>query len=178
MRRKALLINCITRRLAGCLVLITLLFTGPTQGERMVMTALEHLGEPYVFNTAGPDRFDCSGLVLFAAAPLFPRLYNTTDEVRALAVQLMRVTACAGMLYAFCHSAYFVLRSGGRTWITFLFDSAYLWVLKVPVTRLLISDAALQVAAVFALCEAIDFLKCAVGYILIKKGVWMRNIVD
>ena len=28
MRRKALLINCITRRLAGCLVLITLLFTG------------------------------------------------------------------------------------------------------------------------------------------------------
>ena len=68
MRRKALLINCITRRLAGCLVLITLLFTGLTQGERMVMTALEHLGQPYVFNTAGPDRFDCSGLVLFAAA--------------------------------------------------------------------------------------------------------------
>lgn len=119
-----------------------------------------------------------AGLVLFAAAPLFPRLYNTTDEVRSLAVQLMRVTACAGMLYAFCHSAYFVLRSGGRTWITFLFDSAYLWVLKVPATRLLISDAALPVAAVFALCEAIDILKGVIGYVLIKKGVWMRNIVD
>lgn len=119
-----------------------------------------------------------AGLVLFAAAPLFPRLYNTTDEVRTLAAQLMRVTACAGMLYAFCHCAYFVLRSGGRTWITFLFDSAYLWALKVPATRFLISDPALPVAAVFALCEAVDILKGVIGYILIKKGVWMRNIVD
>ncbi len=119
-----------------------------------------------------------AGLVLFVTAPLFPRLYNTTEEVRTLAVQLMRVTACAGVLYSFCNAAYFVLRSGGRTWITFLFDSAYLWVLKIPVTRLLISDQALAVAAVFALCEAIDIVKCVLGYILIKKGVWIRNIVD
>ena len=71
-----------------------------------------------------------------------------------------------------------MLRSGGRTWITFLFDSAYLWVLKIPVTRLLISDPALEVAAVFALCEAVDLVKCVLGYILIKKGVWIRSIVE
>ena len=67
MRRKILLIRVVTRRLAACLVLVTLLFSGFTQGERMVMTALAHLEAPYVFNTAGPDKFDCSGLVLFAA---------------------------------------------------------------------------------------------------------------
>ena len=119
-----------------------------------------------------------AGAVLFVTAPLFPRLYNTTEEVRALAVRLMRVTACAGILYSFCNASYFVLRSGGRTWITFLFDSAYLWVLKIPVTRLLISDPALEVAAVFALCEAVDLVKCVLGYILIKKGVWIRSIVE
>ncbi len=119
-----------------------------------------------------------AGLVLFVTAPLFPQMYNTTGEVRSLAVQLMRVTACAGVLYSFCNASYFVLRSGGRTWITFLFDSAYLWVMKIPVTRLLISDPALSVVAVFALCESIDVVKCILGYILIKKGVWIRSIVD
>ncbi len=119
-----------------------------------------------------------AGTVLFVTAPLFPMLYNTTAEVRALATQLMRVTACAGILYSFCNAAYFVLRSGGRTWITFLFDSAYLWVLKIPATRLLIADPALEVAAVFALCESIDLLKCVIGYVMIKKGVWIRRIVD
>ena len=68
MRKKALLINIVTIRLALCLVVITLLFTGLTQGERMVMHALSHQGAPYVFNTQGPDRFDCSGLVLHVAA--------------------------------------------------------------------------------------------------------------
>ena len=68
MRRRALWVNIITVQLGLCLVLVTLLFTGPTQGERMVMCALEHLGEPYVFNTAGPNRFDCSGLILYCAA--------------------------------------------------------------------------------------------------------------
>ena len=67
MRKRPMLINIITVSLALCLILVTLLFTGPTQGERMVLRALAHLGEPYVFNTAGPDRFDCSGLILYCA---------------------------------------------------------------------------------------------------------------
>ena len=82
------------------------------------------------------------------------------------------------MLYSFCHVSYFVLRSGGRTLITFLFDSVYLWVLKIPVSRFLVAQEALPVAAVFALAESIDLLKCIAGYVLIKKGVWIRNIVD
>src|SRR5262249_5147020 len=31
-----------------------------------VLAALMHVGDPYVFATAGPDRFDCSGLTRFA----------------------------------------------------------------------------------------------------------------
>ena len=67
MRKRLLLVNLITIHLALCLMLVTLLFTGPTQGERMVLHALKHLGEPYVFNTAGPKKFDCSGLILYCA---------------------------------------------------------------------------------------------------------------
>ena len=67
MNKRTLLIYAVTVALALCLVLVSLLFSGPTQGERMVLHALKHLGEPYVFNTAGPKKFDCSGLILYCA---------------------------------------------------------------------------------------------------------------
>ena len=118
-----------------------------------------------------------AGLVLFLLAPVFPRIYNTTDEVRDLAVGFMRVTACCAALYAYCNAAYFILRSGGRTGITFLFDSVYLWVLKLPVTHLIMGDLGLGVVAIFALVESLDLIKCILGHILIRKNVWLRNIV-
>lgn len=85
MRKKALLINSVTPRLALWLVLITLLFTGPTQGERMVMRALRYLEAPYVFGAAGPDKFDCSGLVLCVSAQEgLPQLPHAAKELYTL----------------------------------------------------------------------------------------------
>ena len=85
MRKKALLINVITIRLALCLILITLLFTGPTQGERFVMEALRHLDAPYVFNTDGPDKFDCSGLIMYCTrVGGLPELPHAAKELYSL----------------------------------------------------------------------------------------------
>ena len=30
---------------------------------------------------------------------------------------------------------------------------------------------------IFAVVHAVDLIKCVIGYILVKKNVWMRNIV-
>ena len=64
MRRRAAFIYLLSSVLGLCLILVFLLFSGFTQGERMAMHALRHLEAKYVFNTDGPDRFDCSGLIL------------------------------------------------------------------------------------------------------------------
>ena len=32
--------------------------------------------------------------------------------------------------------------------------------------------------AVFAMVQVGDILKCIVGFVLVKKGVWMQNIVS
>ena len=65
--RRAVFIHVTTVALALCLVLVSLLFTGFTQGERMARTALRQLGAPYVLGQRGPEKFDCSGLILFCA---------------------------------------------------------------------------------------------------------------
>jgi len=67
MRKRARFVYVLTVAVSLCLVLVFLTGSGLTQGERLVMRAMEHLGKPYVFNTSGPDRFDCSGLILYCA---------------------------------------------------------------------------------------------------------------
>ena len=119
------------------------------------------------------------GVILFLVAPALPRLYKEANaDVRAIAVGMIRVCACTMPLLGFAHCAYFILRSGGRTGITFLFDSAYTWVVPIPIVFLLIHFTSLDIVAVFAANNASEIIKDVIGYVLLKKGVWIRNIVS
>ncbi len=117
------------------------------------------------------------GLIMLVCAPLFPAIYNTTQEVREIAAGIIRIVALSGPLHAFNHASYFTLRSGGKTWITFLFDGAYLWVVSIPLVRLLSIGTTWHILLVFFLCEFIDIVKAVLGFVLLKKGVWINNIV-
>ena len=77
------------------------------------------------------------GSILFFVGPFFPRIYNTSDEVKSLAGNFIRCAAVCMPLHGYLHSTYFTLRSGGKTIITFLFDSFFLWVAAVPLAYVL-----------------------------------------
>lgn len=118
------------------------------------------------------------GGILALMAPLFPMFYNTYESVRVLATQLLRAGACFMPLWAFMHASYFTLRTGGKTIITFLFDSVFLWVVSIPAAWVLSRYTGLTMLQLYIACSALDFIKCVIGYILVKKGVWINNIVD
>lgn len=123
--------------------------------------------------------FCCLGVavVLFVMAPLFPELYNTNAEAKSLAKYFIMITAAFMPNNAFLHAAYFTLRSGGKTIITFLFDSVFMWVGSVVIAFVLSRYTALPVVAIFALVQAADLIKSAIGFILVKKGIWLQNLV-
>lgn len=118
-----------------------------------------------------------AGALFALCAPMVPRFYNTTEEVRLLATQLMTVCAACLPLHAICHVSYFTLRSGGRSLITILFDSGYTWVIAVPVAWLLIHFTSLPLLTVYIFVNALDILKACTGLVLVKRGIWIRNIV-
>ena len=62
-------------------------------------------------------------VILAIVAPFIPLMYKTTDAVRELATYMMWVIAAVMPFCAFCHASYFTLRSGGKVFVTFLFDS-------------------------------------------------------
>ena len=116
-------------------------------------------------------------IAMLLPARLFPLLYNTNDEARTLATYFITITAIFMPLHAFLHSAYFTLRSGGKTIVTFLFDSVFIWCVSVTIAFLLSHYTTLPVVAVYVCVQLGDLIKCAIGFVLVKKGVWLQNIV-
>ncbi len=123
--------------------------------------------------------FSCfvMGGLLALFAPLFPMLYDTSERVRGLATSFMRISACCMFLHGFMHSTYFTLRSGGKTVITFLFDSAFMWCVNIPVAYVLSRFTGMQIIPLYLICQLVDIVKCVVGFILVKKGIWLNNLV-
>lgn len=117
------------------------------------------------------------GAAMALISPLFPKLYNTTDDVRHMATIFIAEAACFMPVNAFLHAAYFTLRSGGKTIITFLFDSVFIWVVSVPFAYVLSRFTGLSIYAIYLAVMSADLIKCVVGFVLVKKGVWIRNIV-
>ena len=117
------------------------------------------------------------GGAMVVLAPLFPQLYNTSGQVKSLAVQLLRIAACCMPLYAFTHASYFTLRSGGKTLVTFFFDSVYVWCVNIPLAYVLSRFTGMPMVFLYLCCQLIDIIKCTIGFILVKKGVWLNNIV-
>lgn len=118
------------------------------------------------------------GSLLAAISPFFPKIYNTSAEVQGLATRFILIAAACMPLYAFMHGCYFTLRSGGKTWITVLFDSVYVWCVDIPLAYVLSRFTGIPIVWVYLCCQMIETIKCFIGYALVKKGIWLQNIVS
>lgn len=118
-----------------------------------------------------------TGTLLALCSSSFPNMYNTEDVVKHLATKIILVNACFVPFQGICNSAYFALRSGGKTWLTFLFDSGLQWVCYVPIAFTLSRFTDLPVVYVFAAACMSDVIKCFVSIAFIAKSNWAQNIV-
>ena len=119
-----------------------------------------------------------SGALMLCVAPFFPDIYNTDHEVRSLATSFIMISACCMPMYAFENATYFTLRSGGKTFITFLFDSCFVWVFSIPLAYVLVHYTDMPITVLFLCCQMIELMKCLIGYVLVRKGIWINNITN
>ena len=117
----------------------------------------------------------CGGLTV-ATSGLFPQLYDMSDSIRRLAMNLTIIAAVAMPLQAYIFPVYFTLRAGGKTIVTFLFDSGAIWILMLPIAFILSRFTGLSILVIYGLCNAMDLIKCAIGYYFLRKGDWIQNI--
>jgi Na+-driven multidrug efflux pump len=119
-----------------------------------------------------------AAVLMAAAAPFFPQIYNTSDSIRNLAVRMILAAAVCMPVNALANACYFTLRSGGKVWITVLFDSVYVWVFSVPVAFILSRFTSIPVVPLYFICLSLEIGKCIIGVTMIRKGIWINNIVE
>ncbi len=117
------------------------------------------------------------GALMFAVGGLIPRLYNISEESRAMAAYFIRVNAFVMPLAAFANASYFTVRSGGKTVVTFFFDCGILWSVSVSLAFLLHYAFHLDIHWLYPIVQGSEIIKDIVGYVLIRKRVWVKTIV-
>lgn len=115
---------------------------------------------------------------MFGIAPVFPEFYKTTEEVKQLAVKLIMISALFVPQHALLNTSYFTLRAGGKTLIAFFFDSVFIWCVSVVLAFSLAKCTPLSILWIYFFVQLADGVKAVIGVILVKKGVWLHNIVE
>lgn len=117
------------------------------------------------------------GILIAVTSPYIPLIYNTEEAVRNLTTQLLLVAGAALPIHALSHATYFTLRSGGKTFITFLFDCVFTWVISLPIAFCLSRFTDLGIVPIYACVQFADSVKIVIGIFMLKSGIWANNIV-
>lgn len=118
------------------------------------------------------------GSIMALLAPIITSVYNTEIEVRRMATKLLYIVAFFMPITSFALNCYFTIRSGGRTFITILFDGVFIFGVAMPVAFILSKYTSMPILQLFFAVQSLDFLKCIIGFILVKRGIWIRNIIN
>lgn len=164
------LFNVVYIQLGGCISIVV----GQLLGAGKLKEAKEADNKMIFFSVSC-----CAGIsvIMILLGRLFPSIYNTEASIKELARIFITISALAMPLCAFSHCTYFTLRSGGKTIITFLFDSVYTWVLIIPFATILSRHTRLPVTTVFFMVQFTELIKVIIGFFMVKSNVWMQNIV-
>ena len=151
----------------------------------IILSQMLGAGEKKQAEFAAPKLFIISSasiillaLAMTVLAPFFPKIYNTDESVQQLATFLIITAAIFMPIQAGTNAGYFTLRSGGKTLLTFIFDCGFVWIISVPLAFILSRYTDLYIVYLYAVVIGSDIFKCALSYILVKKGVWLNTIVD
>ena len=117
------------------------------------------------------------GALIVATAPFLPHIYNTEEAVRQMATGQLIIAGCFMPVYAFTNGAYFTIRSGGKTFITFLSDCVFSWVVCFPIAWVCANFTDMSVVWIYFFVQCAELLKAALGYIMMRSGIWANNVV-
>ncbi|MBO4604400.1 MAG: MATE family efflux transporter [Clostridiales bacterium] len=116
-------------------------------------------------------------VIMVCISPFFPLLYNTSDEIRAMASGFILIAAVTMPFCAYTHASYFIMRSGGNTIITVIFDSVYTWVVTVTLAYILSRFTNIDILWLVGIIRSLEFIKCIIAFFFVRSGIWVRNIV-
>lgn len=116
-------------------------------------------------------------VIEFVCGLLIPNIYVTSDDIKVLSTQFTAIAALFLTFHSFNTCCYFTLRAGGKIVLTMLFDSVFIWAVRLPLALIIGKYTNLHVLWMFFIVDGVDALKAFVGYILVDRGIWLKQII-
>ncbi len=118
----------------------------------------------------------CMMVIQAALSPIIPLFYETSELVRGMATYFIICFAVSMPFAALATSSYYTIRSGGRVIVTMLFDSIYAWTIVMPTAFALAYFTDISIYYLLPIMLIVDNLKLIPGLILVKKGIWVKQL--
>ena len=116
------------------------------------------------------------GAMLALSSGIIPNWFAVTEEAKRLASQTLIIAGVALPMHAFLHSTYFTIRSGGKTFITFLFDSVYTWCVPALLAFVLSRYTQVSVVTMYFWIQFIDLTKVTIGVLMLRSDFWAVDL--
>ena len=116
------------------------------------------------------------GGLLACMSGVIPNWFAVTDEAKHLASQTLVIAGLALPIHAFLHAAYFTIRSGGKTLVTFLFDSVYTWCVPAVLAFVLSRYTDVSVVTMYFGIQFIDVAKLVIGLFMLRSDFWDNDL--
>ena len=117
------------------------------------------------------------GAAMVITAKYIPMLYETEEEVRHIATNLLIVSGVTLPIHALVHGIYFAVRTGGKTIVTFFFDCVYTWVVPAMLALVLCKYTTLGIVPIYLIIQLSDGLKMIIGLVMLKSGFWANTVI-
>ena len=114
--------------------------------------------------------------IQMALSTVFPSFYTDVERVIEIARYNMICFGITMPFAALATATYYTIRSGGRVFITMLFDSVYAWVVVIPVVASLAYFTSLPFEIMLPIVLVVENLKVIPGLILVHTGMWARQL--
>jgi putative MATE family efflux protein len=107
----------------------------------------------------------------------FPNFYNVSDDIKIMSSKCIQSFAFTFVITTFVNTTFHILRSGGKTLLTTLFDSCFIWCVMIPIQFLLVKFTSFELNIIYLYVLLIQLFQCIFGYIIIHKKIWIKNLI-
>ncbi len=118
-----------------------------------------------------------TSLLMVSSGLLIPNIYKTTEQIRDLAFIFILIASIGMPINTFNTSSYFTIRSGGKTLLTFLFDSVFSWTIRLPLAFVLVTYTNLGIIPIYIIVTLSDVIKMPLAIMIIKTKIWLKTII-
>lgn len=119
------------------------------------------------------------GIVQASSTLFIPIVFsNLTLDAKNITRGLVILIACYMPIWTYLNAQFAISRSGGDTLFGVIVDVPVTLLLFVPGAIILTKYTSIGPVALFGIVKTTDFVKAAIGKILLKKEKWVKNITD